>query len=220
MEHFDAVVFDMDGLLLDSERIAFIAFNEALTSIGLKDEKELFLKTVGTNASSCKRILREGLSGKADPDHFGKVWFERYLKKTNIEPIPLKDGVIELILHLKNIGMPAAVATSTETNFAIKKLENSGIIEFFNLVIGGDKVQYSKPNPEIYLKAIKELSSVPVKTLGLEDSENGVRSAVSAGLTVVQIPDMVPPNKSFRELGHIVLDSLVDVIDYEFIERF
>lgn len=216
-ERFDAVIFDMDGLLLDSERIALVAFNETLASFGLQANDELFNKTVGTNASTCKRILREGLADQIDdPDRFGRNWFNRYIEKTSKEPVPLKLGAEQLLLHLQKINIPVAIATSSKTDLAIKKLENSRIINFFQFVIGGDKVKNGKPDPEIYLEVLKGLSSIPGRTLGLEDSENGVRSAVSAGLIVVQIPDIVHPSESLLRLGHIVLSSLDQVEDYDF----
>lgn len=216
MNHFDAIIFDMDGLLLDSEQIALVAFNEALDISGLESETKLFFKTIGTNAQSCKNILREGLRGKTDPDKFGRLWFEKYTEKTLETTIPLKKGVVELLEHINKMGLTSAVATSTETGMATKKLERSGILDYFKIIVGGERVKKGKPNPEIYLLAAKELSVNPKNCLGLEDSENGVKSAVSAGLTVIQVPDIVKPSDELRELGHIILKNLDDVVNYNF----
>ncbi len=216
MNRFEAIIFDMDGLLLDSERISMVAFNETLEYFGLGNEPELFLKTIGTNAQSCRMILKKGLENKVDSDKFGKAWFEKYIEKTTSAPVPLKNGAKELLIYIRNMGIPVAVATSTGTNLAKKKLENAGISKYFNVVIGGDQVQKGKPDPEIYLKVADSLSVNPEKCLGLEDSENGVKSALAAGLTVIQIPDMVQPDKDFKSLGHTVLECLDEVIGYKF----
>jgi len=216
--HFDAAVFDMDGLLLDSERISLLVFNETLVSFGLDRNDELFKQIVGTNAATCKQILRAGLAGQTDPDHFGKVWFNRYLERTAEEPITIKLGAKDLLTHLQALDMPIAVATSTKTPLAITKLENAGLKHFFQFIIGGDQVKHGKPHPEIYQKSLQQISSVPERTLAFEDSENGVRAAVAAGMTVIQIPDIVQPSESLKSLGHIILDDLTQVISHKFYE--
>jgi beta-phosphoglucomutase-like phosphatase (HAD superfamily) len=109
-----------------------------------------------------------------------------------------------------------AVATSTRTKRATEKLGDAGLLDYFKIVIGGDQVEQGKPDPEIYLKAASALSSAPSRCLALEDSANGVKAAVAAGMTVVQIPDLVPPSDELLQLGHIVLSSLADVPKYDF----
>ena len=109
-----------------------------------------------------------------------------------------------------------AVATSTRTEWAKVKLSDSGILHYFDKIIGGEQVSNSKPDPEIYLRAASELSSEPSKSLALEDSPNGVKSAVAAGLTVIQISDLVQPDENLLKMGHIVLGSLAEVQDYDF----
>lgn len=219
MNNFEAIIFDMDGLLLDSEEIALVAFNETLDYFGLESQTELFFKLIGTNALSCRKILREELRGKTDSDKFGKLWDKMYMEKTLEAPIPLKKGVLELLDYINNIGLISAVATSTKTEEAIKKLKSAGILDYFKVVVGGERVKEGKPNPEIYLLAAKELSVNPKNCLGLEDSENGVKSAFSAGLTVIQIPDLVQPSDELKKLGHIILESLDDVVNYQFLRR-
>jgi beta-phosphoglucomutase-like phosphatase (HAD superfamily) len=83
--------------------------------------------------------------------------------------------------------------------------------------VGGDQVEYSKPHPAIYLKAAATLGAMPEKCLALEDSDNGVKSALSAGMTVIQVPDLVQPSSNLRELGHIILGSLRDVANHAFV---
>jgi HAD superfamily hydrolase (TIGR01509 family) len=216
VKQFDAVIFDMDGLLLDTERIALVAFHATCGHFGLGDETALFMRCIGTNAELGEQVLREGLEGKADHLHFARIWDANCLQRTLNQPIPLKDGAAELLEELAALGVPVAVATSTASGRAKQKLRDAGILASFRTVIGGDQVKNSKPHPDIYVKAAEVLGANPQQCLALEDSENGVRSAVGAGMTVIQIPDLVQPAPALRSLGHIVLHSLHDVRTYPF----
>jgi len=216
MHNFEAVIFDMDGLLLDSEKISFSTFKEALKVFNIEKKSDLFYTMIGKDAISCKNILKEGLSDKVDHDEFGKVWSDLYKKETTLKPIPIKDGVITLLNHLKDLKVTIAVATSTDTNMAKEKLKNAGLLEYFTMVVGGDQIKRGKPNPDIYLHVANKLSVNPKKCLALEDSENGVKSAASAGMTVIQIPDIIQPSNGLKQLGHIILSCLEDTLHYNF----
>ena len=206
----------MDGLLLDSERIALAAFNETCAHFKLDDQTELFLRCIGTNEALGTQVLKAGLEGKADYREFGRIWDGKYFEATNRKAIPLKDGAVETLDHFAKIGVPAAVATSTSAARAKQKLLDAGILTRFKVVVGGDQVERGKPKPDIYLKTAQLLRVAPENCLALEDSENGVRSALGAGMTVIQIPDLVKPSSEMRALGHIILDSLRDVRTHAF----
>lgn len=216
MQHFKAVVFDMDGLLLDSEKIALDAFQTTCSRFCLDDLTDVFKQCIGTNPELGKLILKKGLQGIMDYKEFGLEWENEYTRLTHEKPVPLKAGAKALLEHIKSMHIPMAVATSTITDRAKEKLSHSDILHYFDVIIGGDQVSKSKPDPEIYLKAVSELSLEPSKCLAFEDSSNGVKSAVAAGFTVVQIPDLVEPDEDLLKLRHIVLRSLVDVQDYDF----
>jgi len=216
MNNFKAIIFDMDGLLLDSEKISFDTFNETLKLFNLEKENKLFYQMIGKDEKSWKNLLKENLSGKTDPNKFAKVWSDLYKKETTSKPIPIKDGAVALLNHLKDLKLITAIATSTKTNTAKEKLKNARLLEYFQLVIGGDQVKKGKPNPDIYLHVADKLSVNPQQCLALEDSENGVKSAISANMRVIQIPDMVQPSNELKQLGHTVLASLEDVICYDF----
>lgn len=146
-----------------------------------------------------------------DYEEFGREWYETYTNLSKDNPVPLKDGADCLLQHIKSSGTPMMVATSTRTDLAKQKLSDSAILHYFDRVIGGDQVSNSKPDPEIYLRAASELSLTPGDCLALEDSPNGVRAAVAAGFTVIQIPDLVQPDENLLKMGHTVLSSLSEV---------
>jgi HAD superfamily hydrolase (TIGR01509 family) len=216
MRQFHAVIFDMDGLLLDTERIALSAFVETCEHFGIGEQTALFMRCIGTNRASGQRVLKQGLEGKVDHSHFGHIWETNYIDRTSNTPIALKDGATELLEQLASLSTPLAVATSTDSVRATQKLRDAGILDRFSVVVGGDQVANSKPHPDIYLSAAAILGVSASKCLALEDSENGVRSAVSAGMTVVQVPDLAQPSPGLRALGHIVLDTLRDVSTHAF----
>lgn len=216
MKNFSGVIFDMDGLLLDSERIALETFSAACEQLQLGDRTALFHRCIGTNQQGTEMILAKGFAGSVQMSEFNAVWKQLHRARLTSAPIPLKTGAVELLQAIKALGLPLAVATSTPTERACEKLQNAGLLAYFEWIVGGDRVQRSKPEPDIYLLAARLLSIAPETALALEDSENGVLAALAAGMTVVQVPDLVQPSAEFRQHGHWVLTSLLDVAEHRF----
>lgn len=216
MERFEAIIFDMDGLLLDTERIAYDKFQQTCELFGLGDLASVFFACVGKNEQDGLKVLQAGLHDSVGHLEFNRQWNDLYREATKERQIPLKAGVLQLLDAIQALKIPAVVATSTKYETAISKLEYSGIEKYFDNVIGGDQVAFGKPSPDSYLAAAASVSANPKNCLGLEDSENGVKAAVAAGLTVVQIPDLLEPSDELRAMGHIILPSLLDVLSYRF----
>lgn len=208
---YKAVIFDMDGLLLDSEKIALDCFLEACRKAGFTPDISLYLKCIGTNSKKTKQILLEGFGRTFPIDEVFKHWDALYYKETFEKPVPLKRGAIQLLDKLRNTGYPMAIATSSAHNKAIVKLKNSDIFDYFEVIIGGDQVKNSKPDPEIYSTAANKLGINADECIGIEDSDNGVKSAYGAGMSVIQIPDLQPPSREVKKLGHTILDSLFEI---------
>ncbi len=216
MQQFKAAIFDMDGLLIDSEVLAFETFRQTAIMHDLGDRDELFRQLLGTNHDTGQALLREGLGDDELYNEFDASWTTLYAAATTEKPVPLKPGVIELLKHCKQLGLFTAVATSTHTEHAVSRLEASGIHRYFHCVVGGDQVTRSKPEPDIYQYAAKRVGTDVNECIAFEDSKNGVRAAIAAGMTVVQIPDLVQPDNELLQLGPIVLSNLHEVITYPF----
>lgn len=211
-ELYDAFIFDMDGLLLDTEKSCWNCFKEVCTEYGYTPDFEIYRKCIGRSAVEGNKILKEGFGNYIPYEKANKKWNELYRSKINTEEIPLKRGIIRFLDYLKEKKMKIAVATSTDTELALKKLKSSGILKYFQTVTGSDRVKNSKPDPDIYLETAKMLNVKPEKCIAFEDSDNGVRSAHSAGMTVIQIPDLTEPVEDVRKLGHSIIQNF-DLIE-------
>jgi HAD superfamily hydrolase (TIGR01509 family) len=214
MEKYKAVVFDMDGLLLDSEQIALDYFVDACRQFNFEPDINVYLKCIGTNSVATRDILTEGY-GQAFPyEEIREVWSENYQQALKNSPVPLKPGAKDLLDHFERTGLKIGLATSTKYETAVHKLNKVGVRHYFEKIIGGDQVEKSKPDPEIYLRVIKYLGEEPGCCLALEDSDNGVLSALRAGMQVIQIPDLKEPSDEIRKLGHAILPSLSEVLKF------
>ena len=206
----------MDGTLLDTERVAQEAFFSACAEFSLTPRMDLLLRCVGAAEPIARLIIQEGYGPQLDCAAFFAAWSRHFVELGRQTPAPLKEGALTLLDTVAQLGLPMAIATSSQTLHAVEKLRRAGLLERFRTVIGADQVQKPKPDPEVYLKAAEYLGVDPRACLALEDSEYGVRAAHAAGMTVIQVPDMTQPTADLRALGHIVLASLKEVAGYPF----
>ena len=216
MKRFEAIVFDMDGLLLDSERIVLDAFLLVCEHFELGDRTELLKQCIGTNRGYPRARMTEAFGSGVDFNEFQNMWALKHEEIVGDDAMPLMDGARELLDLIQQLDIPRAVATSTRSAQALDRLEKADLLHYFEFVVGGDQVTNSKPDPEIYLAATQKLGCNPTSCLAFEDSENGVRAALGAGLRVIQVPDLVAPSANVRALGHTILASLRDVPGYNF----
>ena len=208
-----AALFDMDGLLLDSERLSLEAFVETIAHFELEAQPEVFYALVGANETAHLERLDAALGKQVDPAAFRRHWHARYMEVVSAAPVPVKRGVHELLQWFHDHDVACAVATSTNTADARHKLSGAGLLDQFRTVTGGDQVSRSKPAPDIYLVAARSIDADLRTSLAFEDSPNGVRSALAAGLDVVQVPDLIAPDDELLALGHRVHTDLLEVRD-------
>lgn len=203
-----AILFDMDGLLIESERALLQCWREASQALRLHAlDDALWLSFVGLSDRVCADRLRERLD-EAQADallHEAQVRYDAHVEAG----LPLKAGVLELLELLRRRGLPRAVVTSTRRERALQKLERCGLLPHFGTVVTGSDVVHAKPAPDIYLLAARRLDVAPEYCVVLEDSVPGVRAALAAGMTPIQVPDLVAPDDAARALGHRIVESLV-----------
>ncbi|QUM84966.1 HAD family phosphatase [Moritella sp. 28] len=210
--NYQAAIFDMDGLLLDTERVCKGIFEEACASLSIPFLENVYLDIIGRNSQGIEKVIRAGYGSDLDYPVLHDAWRIRYNAVVKHQAIPVKDGVVELLTWLKNNNIPTAVATSTQQDVATIKLKLAGLDHFFDNLTTGCEVKNGKPDPEIYLLAAGRLNIYPEQCLAFEDSNNGVLSAVSANMQTFQIPDLVQPSAEVLTLGHTVSASLLDVL--------
>jgi len=212
LNNFDAVIFDMDGLLLDSETIALATFIEACREIGFEPSNMgPYFRCIGTNWATTREILIEGYGDDFPLDAISQIWGEKYHRETLTKPVTKKEGALKLLQYLEGEVVKKAIVTSTRKENALIKLTNAELLNFFTFVLGGDEITSGKPHPEIYLTAAEKLGVAPAACLAIEDSDNGVLAAFNAGMVVIQVPDLKQPSDEIRALGHIIAASLIDV---------
>ena len=201
----------MDGLLLDTERMARDMFLVTAMAHGLVDEAEVlevFLRCVGTRAATSNEIIAKAFGDRIDVDQFRKNWTAA-LMPLWASNIPTKQGAAAMFALVKAQGLPIAVATSTKTDLAEEHLKHAGLWEYVTLVVGGDQVSEGKPAPETYLTAAKRLGVDITCCVAFEDSDVGTPAAVRSGARTVQIPDLKQPSDATRALGHIIAPDLL-----------
>ena len=205
-----AVVFDMDGVLFDTERLCQTCWLKLAEEDDIPNMLEVYALCIGVNAQTTERIVYENY-GKDFP-------YEEYCRRTSamynqyIEEngVPVKNGVRETLAALSAAGLKIAVASSTRREKVLRHLENAGIAQYFEAVIGGDTVTHSKPHPEIFLTACEALGVAPERAIAVEDSHNGIRAAHAAGMAPVMVPDLLPVTEEMRKLSAYVAEDMND----------
>ncbi|WHH57152.1 HAD family phosphatase [Petroclostridium sp. X23] len=208
-----AVIFDMDGLMFDTEKIYSRAWAYAGEKIGYKIDDEFLNPLRGANRKMCVEYFRERLGSSFDYEYARRIrseYVQKYLEK---EGIPCKPGLYELMNFLKEKNFKIALATSTFKKEAERYLHMADVYKYFDVLVYGDMVARGKPHPDIYLKASEYINESPGNCFVLEDSCNGVLSAASAGCRVIMVPDEVEPDYEISCLLYKKCNSLNDVIE-------
>lgn len=205
----EAVIFDMDGLMIDSERVSIACWSQAAAELALPIDAAFWLQLVGLGDRDCELLLREHIDAAQMQALYTRC-HDLYEARTQ-QGLPLRPGIMELLELLKQHDIPRAVATSTREPRASRKLAACGLLPYFAAVVTSSDVSHPKPAPDIYLLAAAKLGRAPARCLALEDSPAGTRAALAAGMTVIQVPDLVLPDAPQRALGHRIADSLTDV---------
>ena len=194
------IIFDMDGVIFDSETAMFKEWQLTAAKYGLKDIEIPYRDCIGVNAARCARIFTAFYGADFPYDRYHDETSAHFHEKYDGGRLPVKKGVRELLSYLKENGYFTAVASSTVTNTVKAEMTDAGLIFFIDRIIGGDMVAKSKPAPDIFLKAA-EGTSLPISSIYVvEDSFNGIRAAAAAGMIPIMVPDMLFPDAEIRKL--------------------
>ncbi len=210
LQPFDAVVFDMDGTLLDTEAVFKDIVYLVSGNLGFEMTPKIHLGMVGSSHETSTRLLVEAY-GMSFPITLFDQQCRELMHERMAEHVPVKPGVHEMLHELKARNIPAAIATSSRSHNALTHLGGAGILSMFEILVTRDDVEQPKPHPEPYLKAARRLGYEPSRCLAVEDSHAGVRAAHAAGMQTIMIPDLIHPTEEIRELCAAVMHNLHDL---------
>jgi len=206
---FAAVIFDMDGTLLDTELVFREIVWDVTRDLGFEMTTDVHGRMVGSSHEATRRLLTEAY-GVSFPYALFDAECRRIMHARMAQSVPVKPGVEEILRELKGRRIPTAVATSSRAAHALTHLGTAGLLDMFQAIVTRDDVTHPKPHPEPYLTAARHLGVLPASCLAIEDSHSGVRAAHGAGMQTVMVPDLVPPSEDIRALC-VVLRSLHEV---------
>ena len=210
MSDIKAVVFDMDGVLIDSESLCDIIWGKVAQEMQLENILCCITACRGLNRKDSVEILKQFYG----PDFDGYAFLDRcsalFMEVEASDGVPLMPYVKETLEYLSKKYI-LCVASSTRKIHVLRELEEVGVAKYFKTFTTGDEVEHGKPDPEIYIKACKSIGCSPDQCGGIEDSFNGVRSSVAAGLKTIMIPDRVPANDEMKSIAWKICTSMKDV---------
>ena len=207
-----AVIFDMDGLMFDTERLARDAWRCAMAEHGYALDDELYLTVVGRTVEGACSVFVDAF-GPDLPISDIEAAKARYLRDMLEPSPPLKPGLLTLLDGLEALRLPLAVASATALAEVERRLASVGLLGRFAAIVGGDEVARGKPAPDLFLLAAERLGAHPEDCVVFEDSEAGVHAAAAAGMAVVVVPDLVEPSPSARAMARAVLPSLAEALE-------
>ena len=212
--HLQGIVFDADGTLFDTERLARTVWLSVAREWKATAVEEHYMELIGRNREGIVSLLQSVCPPDFPLDKFLATCSQRSREKLHRDGVPIKEGAREILAFCAQRKLPTALATSSGWSTTQYKLENSGLSPYFQAGKTGDKVSHGKPHPEIYLTACKTLGVDPTLSMAVEDSKNGVLSAHAAGMMTVMIPDLLPPTPELEALAFQKFDSLLALKDY------
>lgn len=216
MENVKLVIFDMDGLMFDTERLAVDSWVSIGKERGFDIKKEYILETIGLNDFDSAVVLKKHMGQEFPYEKISEYWHEYLTNLLEQGKVPEKQGLKELLDYIDEKGLKKAVATSTARARAERLLSNAEVLHRFDTIICGDEITKGKPEPEIFLTACSKLNISPKDAIVLEDSEMGLLAASRAGIRCILIPDLKQPSKENEALAYAKVKSLLEVMDIKF----
>jgi beta-phosphoglucomutase-like phosphatase (HAD superfamily) len=208
-----AVVLDMDGLMIDTESIYKRAWQNAAAEFGYILDDDFYRTLIGQPNPACEAAVLERFGLNFPLAEFRVRWSELWRADVENSGIPTKTGLAELLSFLDEHRLPSAIATSSDREYATFSLRMAGLEGRFSEIVTGDQVVNGKPAPDIYLESARRLGVLPQRCVAVEDSEAGVLAASDAGMITLMVPDLIAPSAKARSAAFSVLASLLEVRD-------
>jgi len=208
-----AVIFDMDGIIFDTEAIARRLWQEVFVQYGSSYTDEDYLKVIGRDMAATKQILLDDYGSELPIDEMFDVQDKMWQEETSKDAPPLKSGVFDILDYLSDRDIPCALGSSTYFDEVSQRLERSHLRHYFSVVVGGDCVTHAKPSPDIFLRCLEGLQAQNPQLkaedcLVIEDSRNGLKAANNARIPAVMIPDLITPEDVDDDIDFVVFSSL------------
>lgn len=211
---YQAVVFDMDGVIFDTERLFIEFWKEVAKKHNIPNVEHTCIQCLGTNRVRTREIFLENYGADFPFDPYRAEVTELFNTHYKGVPLPTKPGIRELLNYLQEQDIKVGLASSTAQHLVRDEIGTAGLLPYFQTLVCGDMVEHSKPAPDIFLKACEILNADPTKSIAIEDSFNGIRSAHCAGMTPIMVPDQVQPTDEICTLAFHVMPSLLDVLNW------
>ena len=209
-----AAVFDMDGLMFDTETLVYRNWQTMMDEAGYPYSLDDFKQTVGKRKAEVQNFYFGRYGADFPYWDFSEKGRGMYLEYVAERGVPVKPGLHELLEYLRANGAVVALASSTTYDRVVMELKDADLFKYFRVIVGGNMIEHSKPEPDIYLLACKKLGADPTKCIAVEDSRNGIISASRAGMMPLLVPDILKPDEEMLKLAHAKFDDLLQVKDY------
>lgn len=209
-----AVIFDMDGVIFDSETIVMDCWRILSERYNFPDFETVYEKCIGVNTDKSREIFKNAYGQDFPYDFYRGESSKLFREKSDNGLLPIKKGTVELLEFLKANDYLIGLASSTREEVVHKELKAASLFHYFDSITCGDQVKNSKPDPEIYLKACNSLNINPATTYAIEDSHNGIISAHKAGMITIMVPDLIKPDETIKAMASYIFPDLTKVKNF------
>lgn len=212
----EAVIFDMDGILFDSERIVTNCWYQEAQEINIPREKMQIAVEgcIGLNLNDTRIFFKNLFGEEFDYSAFREKTSAKFYKEISANGLPVMKGAYDILSYLQTTPLKIGLASSSRTENVYRHIREHDMEKYFEVVICGDTVEHSKPEPDIYLKACRAIGVLPDRCMAIEDSPNGIRSAYAAGMKPIMVPDQVKPTEEIEKLLYNKFESLIEVMKF------
>ncbi|MBO5282021.1 MAG: HAD family phosphatase [Lachnospiraceae bacterium] len=209
-----AIIFDMDGVLFDTERLCMDSWIAVARENGIPDMEAFFPRCIGRNQTDTAALFREFYGESYDYEQFRQQASEKFHEDIVQKGMPVKKGVREILEFLRQRKYRIGLASSSSRPSVEEHLERTGLREYFRSLTTGDMVEHSKPQPDIYRMACESMGVDPQEAMAIEDSPNGIRAAYSAGMIPIMVPDLIEPDQEMQEKSMLICRDLLEVMAF------